>query len=76
MLNLELLAIRQIGANGMSVCLKPKIPVVITPGLVNEIRQLQNSLAERYLSNKLNDYFYIVWFLEDRRGLNWQGLDV
>ncbi len=75
MLNLELLAIREIGVNGMSVCLKPKIPVVITPGLVNEIRHLQNSLAEKYLSNVLNEYFYVVWFLEDRRGLSFHGLD-
>ncbi|CEG56646.1 hypothetical protein [Legionella fallonii] len=75
MLDLELLAVREMGVNGMSVCLKPKIPVVITPGLVNEIRQLQNSLADKYLSNVLNDYFYIVWFLEDRRGLGCRGLD-
>lgn len=75
MLDLELLAVREIGVNGMSVCLKPKIPVVITPGLVNEIRQLQNSLADKYLSNIIDDYFYIVWFLEDRRGLSCRGLD-
>lgn len=75
MLNLELLAVREIGVNGMSVCLKPKVPVVITPGLVNEIRQLQNSLAEKYLSNALSEYFYVVWFLEDRRGMSFHGLD-
>ena len=75
MLNLELLAVREIGVNGMSVCLKPRIPVVITPGLVNDIRQLQNSLAEKYLSNTLSEDFYVIWFLEDRRGLNWHGWD-
>jgi hypothetical protein len=75
MLNLELLAVREIGVNGMSVCLKPKVPVVITPGLVNEIRQLQNSLAEKYLSQCLNEDFYVVWFLEYKPGLCFHGLD-
>ncbi|HRD68782.1 MAG TPA: hypothetical protein PK657_01425 [Legionella sp.] len=75
MLNLELLATREIGACGMSVCLKPRIPVVITPGLVREMRQLQNSLAEKFLSNSIDGCFYVVWFLEDRRGLGCHGLD-
>ena len=75
MLKLELLAVREFGVNGMSVCLKPRIPVVITPGLVNDIRQLQNSLAEKYLSNTLSEDFYVVWFLEDRPGLSWHGWD-
>lgn len=75
MSNNELLAIRELGVNGMYICLKPKIPVVITPGLVQEIRRLQNSLAEKYLSQSLSDYFYVVWFLEKQRGLSCHGLD-
>lgn len=71
----ELLAIREIGANGMYVCLKPKIPVVLTPGLVKEMRHLQNSLAERYLSSTFNEFFYVVWFLEKQEGLSCHGLD-
>ena len=75
MLKFELLATRETGVNGMTVCLKPRMPVVITPGLVQEIRQLQNSLAEQYLSKKLSDNFYVIWFLENRQGVNYRGLD-
>lgn len=75
MLNLELLAVSEIGVSGMSVCLKPRIPVVITPGLVVEMRNLQNSLAEKYLTNTIEGAFYVIWFLEDRRGMGCRGLD-
>jgi hypothetical protein len=71
----ELLAIREVGVNGMYICLKPKIPVVITPGVVEEVRHLQNTLAEKYLSKAYDNYFYVVWFLEKDRGLNCHGLD-
>jgi len=75
MRHLELLATREIGVNGMAVCLKPRIPVVITPGLVEEIRVLQNSLAEKYLTGALDGCFYVVWFLENRKELCYRGLD-
>lgn len=75
MLKLELLTTHDDSSNGMTVCLKPRIKAVITPGLVEEIRRLQNSLAERYLSNKLRDNFYVIWHLENREGLCYRGLD-
>lgn len=75
MRNHELLAVEEQNGNGMSVYLKPNSPVVITPGLVEEIRSLQDSLAEKYLSHSLEDVFYVVWYLDKHAKCSCRGLD-
>lgn len=71
----ELLAVREVSARGMYICLRPHIPLVITPGLVKEIRSVQNTLAENYISGSLSGHFYIIWFLENHKHLGCNGLD-
>lgn len=72
--NIELLAIRDHKTNGMAVCLKPKIPYIITPSLVHEIRKLQNKIAEQYYANPWDGVYYLLWYLHSDTA-PWKGLD-
>jgi len=72
--NIELLAIRDHKTNGMAVCLKPKIPYIITPSLVHEVRRLQNKVAEQYYAQPWDGVYYILWYLHSDTA-PWKGLD-
>ncbi|WP_454780457.1 hypothetical protein [Legionella sp. WA2022007384] len=72
--NIELLAIRDHKTNGMAVCLKPKIPYIITPSLVHEIRKLQNKIAEQYYAKPWDGVYYLLWYLHSGT-TPWKGLD-
>ncbi|QMT59475.1 hypothetical protein [Legionella sp. PC997] len=72
--NIELLAIRANKTNGMTVCLKPKIPYIITPSLVHEIRKLQNKIAEQYYAKPWDGVYYLLWYLHFDT-TPWKGLD-
>ena len=74
MQNVELLVIDDHDINGLIVCLKPHVPMVLTPTLAHEIRHLQNSIAERYYKNPWEDPFYIIWYLHAGK-IPWKGLD-
>lgn len=71
---LELLVARELSSNGMSICLKPRIPFVITPTLAHEVRILQNTIAEDYYKKPWDDIFYVVWHLYSGR-ITWRGFD-
>lgn len=71
----ELLAMREMGFRGMYICLKSKSPKVITPGLVNEIRRLQNMLAEQFISGSITNNYYVVWYMEKNCNVECNGLD-
>lgn len=58
----------------MSICLKPKIPYVLTPSLAQEIRAFQNKLVEKYYANPWNKVVYLFWHLHAGR-IKWKGLD-
>lgn len=75
MLGLELLVIKEINSHGISVCLKPCMPEVITPTLASEIRHLQNSLVEQYISSPWEGYFYVIWYSHRGHGTCGRGLD-
>lgn len=72
--NIELLAIRDHKTNGMAVCLKPRVPYIITPSLVYEIRKLQNKIAEEYYAKPWEGVFYLLWYLHSDT-TPWKGLD-
>lgn len=75
MKGLELLVIKEVNAYGVSICLKPCLPEVITPTLANEIRHFQDSLAEHYFSSPWDGYFYVIWYSHRGHGLCSRGLD-
>lgn len=75
MLGLELLVIKEINTRGVSVCLKPSVPELITPTLASEIRHFQNSLAEKYYLSPWEDDFYIIWYSQRGHGTSWNGID-
>lgn len=75
MTNLELIITGEENDNGLFVCLKPKVPALITPTLVDNLRKLQDSLAEKYLSNSFDNYFYVVWYLDNYSNNSCKGLD-
>nr|WP_255666663.1 MULTISPECIES: hypothetical protein [unclassified Legionella] len=58
----------------MAVCLKPRIPYIITPSLVLEIRKLQNQIAEQYYKNPWDGIYYLLWYLHSDT-TPWKGLD-
>lgn len=72
---LELLVIKEINSKGVSVCLKPRLAEVITPTLANEIRNLQNSIVDKYLSSPWEGYFYVIWYSHRGHGHCGRGLD-
>jgi hypothetical protein len=72
--NIELLAIRDYKTNGMAVCLKPRLPYIITPSLVCEIRKLQNKIAEEYYAKPWEGIYYLLWYLHSDTA-PWKGLD-
>ncbi|CEK11263.1 hypothetical protein [Legionella hackeliae] len=72
---LELLVIREINSKGVSVCLKPSLAEVITPTLAREIRNLQNSIVEKYLTTPWEGYFYVIWYSHRGHGNCGRGLD-
>ncbi|WP_094090453.1 hypothetical protein [Legionella clemsonensis] len=72
---LELLVIKEINSKGVSVCLKPRLAEVITPTLTNEIRNLQNSIVDKYLSSPWEGYFYVIWYSHRGHGHCGRGLD-
>ncbi|KTD42204.1 hypothetical protein [Legionella parisiensis] len=72
--SIELLAIHHQKTNGMAVCLKPKIPYIITPSLVHEIRKLQNKIAEQYYKKPWDGIYYLLWYLHSDT-TPWKGLD-
>ncbi|CDZ79051.1 hypothetical protein BN59_03367 [Legionella massiliensis] len=75
MQNLELLITREEENNGMFVCLKPKTPALITPKLVEDIRNFQDSIAEKYLAHPMNKYLFVIWYCEGLNKSSCQGLD-
>lgn len=75
MRGLELLIVKEMNTHGVSVCLKPCLPEVITPTLVNEIRLFQNSLAAQYYSSPWEGYFYVIWYSHRGHGICGRGLD-
>ena len=75
MSGLELLVIKQINAHGVSVCLKPSTPELITPTLTSEIRHFQNSLAEKYYLSPWEENFYVIWYSQRGHSACERGLD-
>lgn len=74
MLKLDLIITEDENDNGMSVCLRPKTPILLTPSLIQQLRDLQNSIADKVLSNSFDHYFYVVWYLENLSKRSWNGL--
>lgn len=74
MIHVELLAMGDHHFNGLTVCLKPLTPYVITHSLVKEIRKLQNKVAENYYKQPWDDIYYIFWYLHEGK-IPWKGLD-
>lgn len=70
----ELLAIHNAKSHGMFVCLKPKIPFVITKSLVHDARNLQDFIAEKYIKDDVNKPFYLLWYLHSGK-IPWKGID-
>ena len=58
----------------ISVCLKPKIPFVLTSTLAHEIRIFQNKLAEKYYRSPWESPMYVCWHLHAGK-IKWKGLD-
>nr|WP_276559040.1 hypothetical protein [Fluoribacter dumoffii] len=58
----------------MAICLKPKVPYIITPSLVHEVRKLQNKIAEQYYTRPWEGVYYILWYLHNDTA-PWIGLD-
>ncbi len=75
MLNLEMF-VSSCGTHHqmMSVCLKPKIPFVLTPSLAHEIRIFQNKLAEKYYRSPWESAIYVCWHLYAGK-IKWKGFD-
>lgn len=73
--NAELLIMKELGAQGIRICLKPSCPNVITPSLINEIRDFQDSLANQYFSCPWEGCLYIFWYYHRRHGMAKRGLD-
>lgn len=74
MLKLDLIVTKDENNNGMCVCLRPQTSVLLSPKLVHELRELQNSLADKILSNSLDHYYYVIWYLEHINKRCWSGL--
>ena len=74
MSKIEILAIHDVNFNGMVVCLKPKIPFIITESLTHQIRHLQDDIANNYYKNDRDGYFYVFWYLHSGR-IPWKGID-
>lgn len=75
MLHIEIFTIPDISPNGMVVYIKPKTSVVITPSIVEEIRNIQDCLANRYINQDCEQYYYVIWYLDKRQKNICQGLD-
>ncbi|MDX1837197.1 hypothetical protein [Legionella taurinensis] len=75
MQSMELLILKEINSNGMGICLRPKVHPVITVSLTKEIRQLQDSIAEKYYQSPWEGYFYLVWYLDNSMKTPWVGFD-
>lgn len=60
--------------NGFSLCLKPKIPFVLTPSLAHEIRRFQNKLAEEYYKEAWERIYCLIWHLNAGHPI-WKGFD-
>ncbi|STX50438.1 Uncharacterised protein [Legionella busanensis] len=75
MKNLELLVVEDNQRNGMRVCLKPRVPEVLTPTLINQICDLQKMLIDRYLSSPWDGYYYVIWYYHKNHGKSGRGLD-
>lgn len=71
----ELLILKELNSNGMGICLRPKLQPVITVSLTKEIRNLQDSIAEKYYQSPWDDYFYLVWYLDNSLKTPWVGFD-
>lgn len=74
MVKLDLIVTQDENNNGMCVCLRPKTSVLLSPTLVHQLRELQNSLADKILSNSLDHYYYVIWYLEHINKRSWNGL--
>lgn len=74
MQRVELLAIKDPQVNGMAVCLKPRIPFVITHSMVAEVRRLQNKIAEEYYQAPWHGVYHLFWYLHAAK-IPWKGLD-
>lgn len=72
---LELLVMTERNTKGMRVCLKPNSPTVLTPTLINSLRNLQNTLAEKYISSPWEGHFYVIWYSHKNYGNQGRGLD-
>ncbi|WP_419420850.1 hypothetical protein ACNVED_06010 [Legionella sp. D16C41] len=75
MKKLELLVVEDNQRNGMRVCLKPRLPEVLTPTLINQICDLQKMLIDRYLSSPWDGYYYVIWYYHKNHGQSGRGLD-
>ncbi|WP_131784087.1 hypothetical protein [Legionella gresilensis] len=73
-MDLELLALHEHGRNGMSVYLKPGGTSMMTPKLADEIRALQDSLAEKYF-NLSFDIYFVIWYLQKNINFSCFSLD-
>jgi hypothetical protein len=73
--NTELLIIKEIDSQGVAVCLKPNYPKVISPSLVDRIRDFQDSLANQYFSTPWDEYLYVMWYCHRNQGTSKLGFD-
>lgn len=70
----ELLVSHHIKSGGIRVCLKPKIPFVITYTLAKEIRKFQNTLVDQYINKPWDGILCVLWYLHSGK-ITWKGLD-
>ncbi|KTD66292.1 hypothetical protein [Legionella spiritensis] len=75
MKHVELLVIEETQLHGVRVCLKPCSPEVLTHSLIKDIRDLQNSLVDRYLTSPWEGCFYVIWYSHRNHGTRGRGLD-
>ncbi|KTC96115.1 hypothetical protein [Legionella erythra] len=75
MQSMELLILKELNSNGMGICLRPTAQPVITVSLTKEIRQLQDSIVEKYYQSPWEGYFYLVWYLDNSLKSLWSGFD-
>lgn len=75
MAGVEVLIIRDNERNGMGVHLKPKTNLSLTRTLIDELRRIQNSLAEEYYRHPWQKYLYVVWYIDKKQIFSNKSLD-
>ena len=61
--NQEVFVKKEIGENGLAICLKPGTPYVITPSLIHNLRGIQNQIVHDYMIRPWDNFLYVFWYL-------------